>query len=77
MVLGEGLRLTGTGIVIGWLASLGLTRYVASQLWGVSATDPWTFCGVTAILIASSLLACYLPARRAATVDPMICLWHE
>jgi putative ABC transport system permease protein len=75
--LGDGLKLTGAGIVIGLLVSLTLTRFMTSQLWGVSATDPLTFAGVTAVLAASGLIACYLPARRAARVDPMRCLTHE
>lgn len=76
-VLMNGLKMTGEGVAIGLVVSLALTHFLASQLWGVSATDPWTFAGVTAVLTASSLIACYLPARCAAGVDPAICLAHD
>ncbi|HEV3196589.1 MAG TPA: ABC transporter permease, partial [Bryobacteraceae bacterium] len=66
MVLRKGLALVAAGIVIGLAASLGLTRLLASQLWGVAANDPWTLAGVTAVLASTTLAACWLPARRAA-----------
>jgi ABC-type antimicrobial peptide transport system permease subunit len=77
MVLRKGLALVAAGIAIGLAASLALTRLLSSQLWGVSANDPWTLAGVTAVLAATTLAACWLPARRAAKVDPMLALREE
>ena len=77
MVLRKGLGLVAAGIAVGLAASLGLTRLIASQLWGVSANDPWTLAGVTALIAASTLVACWLPARRATKVDPMQVLRAE
>jgi putative ABC transport system permease protein len=77
MVLRKGLGLVATGSIIGVLASFGLTRFIASQMWGVSATDPWTFGVVVAVIVAVGLGACLLPARRATQVDPLIALRYE
>ena len=77
MVLGQGLRTIGAGLVIGFAGSLALTRAVESLLFGVTATDPLTFAGVILLLIASALLACYIPARRASRVDPLVALRYE
>ena len=77
MVLGKGLRLIGLGIVVGVIASVGLTRLVASQFWGVSPNDPLTFFGVIFVLIAVGLAACLVPARRATQVSPLIALRYE
>ncbi len=68
LVLGHGLKLVLIGICIGLTASLGLTRLMASQLFGISATDPLTFAGVAIVLAFVALLACYIPARRAARI---------
>jgi len=76
-VLGEGLKLAITGVVIGMAAAFGLTRLMSSLLYGVSPTDPLTFTAVAALLITVALAACYIPARRAAAVDPMVALRHE
>ena len=77
LVLGQSLRLVLTGLALGMLASLALTRLMTGFLYGVTATDPLTFVGVGILLIAVSLLAGYFPARRAATVDPMVTLRSE
>jgi putative ABC transport system permease protein len=77
MILAAGVRLIAVGAVIGVLASYGLTRFLASQIWGVSATDPWTFGIVVALVVAIGLAACALPARRATRVDPMVALRYE
>jgi len=77
LVLGKGLMLVAAGVAIGVLASLALTRLLASQLWGVSPTDRWTFAGVSAVLLVSGMAACFLPALRASRVDPTVALRHE
>ena len=76
-VVGQGLKLTLAGIAIGILGALGLTRFLASLLFGVRPGDPLTFAVVSLILLAVAVLACLLPARRAAKVDPMVALRHE
>ncbi len=77
MVLRRGLVWIGAGIAIGVPVSLILTRLLASQLWGVSTTDPWTFAAVTVLLLAAGSAACVAPARHAARVDPLVALRHE
>ena len=77
MVLGEGARMTLLGVAIGFGAALGLTRLMASLLFGVSTHDPLTFAGVAGLLVLVALAACYIPARRAAKVDPMVALRYE
>ena len=77
MVLKKGLGLIAGGIVVGVLASLGLKRFLASQIWGVPVTDPWTIGAVVAIILAVGLIASFLPARSAAQVDPLITLRSE
>ena len=74
MVLGDGSRLALIGVVIGLLAAFGLTRIIAGLLYGVSAVDPITFVCIPVLLASVTLLASYLPARRASRVDPMIAL---
>lgn len=77
LVIGHGARMALLGVAIGITASLGLTRLMANQLFGVSAHDPLTFAGVAVLLIVVAIAACYFPARRAMRVDPMVALRHE
>jgi putative ABC transport system permease protein len=77
MVLKKGLALIVTGTVAGLVASLAMTRLMVSQVWGVSTTDPWTFCAVAAFILTVGLTACMFPARRATRVNPLIALHYE
>jgi putative ABC transport system permease protein len=77
LVVGEGLRLAALGIAIGLLRALGLTRVLQSLLYGVRPSDPVTYLGIAALVLAVTALASYLPGRRAAAVDPMVALRSE
>ncbi|MGB7187458.1 MAG: FtsX-like permease family protein, partial [Candidatus Acidiferrales bacterium] len=77
MVLLRGLRLVAAGIVVGVAASLELPRFIASQIWGISATDPVTFVGVAMLLTIVAVGACWIPARRAMRIEPMEALRYE
>jgi putative ABC transport system permease protein len=77
MILGQGTKLALIGTGIGIAAAFGLTRLMASQLFGVTATDPVTFLSVAALIVLVALAACYIPARRATKVDPIVALRYE
>jgi predicted permease len=77
LIIGFGARLAFVGVVIGVIAALALTQLMKTMLFGVTATDPVTMAAVSITLIAVTLLACYIPARRAMSVDPVIALRSE
>jgi len=77
MVVGMGLRMVAIGVGLGLIASVALGRLIATQLWGVSAYDPWTLTCVPLLLLLTGLVACWVPARRAAKVDPLVALRYE
>ena len=77
MVIRMGLKLVALGVGIGLIVSVAIGRVIATQLWGVSAYDPWTLVCVPALLLTTGIVACWLPARRAAGVDPLVALRYE
>ena len=77
MVIRMGLKLVALGVGIGLIVSVAIGRVIATQLWGVYAYDPWTLVCVPALLLTTGIVACWLPARRAAGVDPLVALRYE
>jgi putative ABC transport system permease protein len=77
LVLRQGLTLVAIGLAIGLALSFAATRFLSSLLYQISSIDPATFAGVSLLLVAVAAIACYLPARRATQVDPLIALRHE
>jgi len=77
LIVGQGVGITLVGVGVGLVAALALARFLSSQLFGVSARDPLTFAAVALLLTFVVLMACYIPARRAGKVDPMIALQCE
>jgi len=77
LVLGQGVRLAACGVAAGLIGALGITRSIDRLLYGISARDPLTFVTLAAVLTAIALLACYVPARRATRVDPIVALRYE
>ncbi len=77
LILGEAMKLVGVGIVLGVAVALALTRFLATLLYGVNSADPIIFVGVTTLLAGVAFAACWVPARRAMRVDPMVALHYE
>jgi ABC-type antimicrobial peptide transport system, permease component len=77
MILAQGMRTVFAGLTVGFAASLALTRAVKALLFGVTVTDPATFAGLVVLLVATAVLACYIPARRATRLDPVVALRYE
>ena len=77
MVIRMGLQLVAIGVGVGLIMSVAFGRILATQLWGVSAYDPWTLTCVPSVLLLTGFLACWIPARRAARVNPLVALRYE
>jgi putative ABC transport system permease protein len=72
-----GLRLVAVGVGLGLAVTLALGKIISTQLWGVSAYDPWTLTLVPVMLLITAFVACYIPARRATRIDPLLALRYE
>jgi putative ABC transport system permease protein len=77
LILGQGAKLALLGLGIGVMLAFLLTRFLASMLYGVTATDPLTFCAAAIVLLSVAVTACYIPARRATQVDPSVALRYQ
>ena len=77
LVVKQGMRLSLTGVLLGLAAAFAVSRVLSGMLFGVQSTDPITYFAAAAVLTATTLLACYLPARRATRVDPVVALRYE
>jgi len=77
MMLGQGMRLLVAGLIIGFIGAVAMSRVIRSLLFGVSANDPLIYAIVTVVLTAAAIVACWLPARRASRVNPMVTLRAE
>jgi putative ABC transport system permease protein len=77
LIVGQGLRLPAIGVAVGLIGAFAVTRLIEHLLFQVSATDPWTFAGVAALLMVVALFACWIPARRATRIDPVAALRCE
>jgi putative ABC transport system permease protein len=77
LIIGQGMKLGVIGVAIGFAIAMGLTHFLSSMLFGITATDPVSFGAVILMLLVVVVMACYVPARRAMRVDPMIALRHE
>jgi putative ABC transport system permease protein len=77
LILRQGMLLAGVGVLVGVAIALPITRFAATLLYGVSVWDPVTYISITCILMAVALLACYIPARRATRIDPLVALRFE
>ena len=77
LVTGDGMRLVGSGLLLGLLAAFALTRVLQRLLYEITTTDPWTYVGVSVALLVNAFVACWIPARRAARLDPLAALRQE
>jgi ABC-type antimicrobial peptide transport system permease subunit len=77
LILGKGMSMACLGVVIGLVGAVAVSRFIASLLFGIRPTDPLTFTGVTLILLAVALVACYIPARQVTGIDPLKALHYE